>query len=80
MTFHDHLEQCSRCANEPFNLCEVGAGLLVQEAHALLGGQRSVFETHLSKCHHCMLHPHDLCQEGEELWQKDVDEYRKHHP
>jgi hypothetical protein len=26
--FHAHLDRCHRCANEPFNLCPVGAALL----------------------------------------------------
>lgn len=26
--FHAHLDTCARCANQPFNLCEVGARLL----------------------------------------------------
>lgn len=26
--FHSHLDLCSRCRNQPFNLCAVGAMLL----------------------------------------------------
>ncbi len=26
--FCEHLEQCSRCRENPFDLCDVGAGLL----------------------------------------------------
>lgn len=29
--FHDHLDRCTKCANEPFNLCAVGE-LLIKEA------------------------------------------------
>ena len=25
--FHEHLDVCLQCANEPFNLCEIGAEL-----------------------------------------------------
>jgi hypothetical protein len=27
-TFHDHLDVCKRCAEQPFNLCPVGAKAL----------------------------------------------------
>lgn len=26
--FHAHLESCCQCANEPFNLCPIGAKIL----------------------------------------------------
>lgn len=26
--FHAHLDVCNRCANQPFNLCEIGGTLL----------------------------------------------------
>jgi hypothetical protein len=30
--FHAHLDECPRCANEPFNLCPVGNILLLATA------------------------------------------------
>ena len=30
--YHRHLDVCSLCANQPFNLCGVGEKLLVLEA------------------------------------------------
>jgi hypothetical protein len=33
--FHEHLTQCDRCQNSPFDLCDVGYKLLV---HAALPG------------------------------------------
>ena len=30
--FHDHLNECAQCRNEPFNLCEKGASLLQNTA------------------------------------------------
>ena len=32
--FHAHLDVCKRCADEPFNLCPVGANLLQRAAEA----------------------------------------------
>ena len=29
--YHQHLDKCSRCMNQPFNLCPLGAKLLVEE-------------------------------------------------
>jgi hypothetical protein len=31
MKFTEHLDQCERCRNHPFNLCSNGARLLQQE-------------------------------------------------
>ena len=36
--FHDHLDACSRCANNPFNLCEEGARILEQEVQEIGSG------------------------------------------
>jgi len=33
--FYVHLDTCKRCADEPFNLCAVGASLLEKEARKL---------------------------------------------
>jgi hypothetical protein len=30
--FHEHLDRCQRCANQPFNLCPMGASLLSSAA------------------------------------------------
>jgi hypothetical protein len=30
--FHDHLDVCERCANNPFDLCPLGARLLAESA------------------------------------------------
>jgi len=27
--YHEHLDECSRCREEPFNPCELGKGLLM---------------------------------------------------
>ena len=32
--FHDHLDVCQRCANEPFNLCAIGASALLAAVRA----------------------------------------------
>lgn len=34
--FHQHLEVCARCANNPFNLCAVGDKLIRVEAESLI--------------------------------------------
>lgn len=34
--FHEHLDECEQCENQPFNLCPVGAKLL-QEAGVAAG-------------------------------------------
>jgi hypothetical protein len=36
--FDEHLEKCSRCRDEPFNLCVIGAHLLRTTAMALAMG------------------------------------------
>ena len=33
--FHDHLDVCQRCRNQPFNLCNTGAKLLQETAQKL---------------------------------------------
>jgi len=33
--FHAHLDQCKRCAGQPFNLCPIGAQLLGTAAASL---------------------------------------------
>lgn len=35
--FHDHLDKCERCRNEPFNLCREGSLLLKQTATRIMG-------------------------------------------
>lgn len=30
--FHDHIDVCERCRNQPFNLCSVGAAKLHEAA------------------------------------------------
>ena len=31
-SFHEHLDECSQCANNPFNLCAIGEKLLIEAA------------------------------------------------
>lgn len=31
--FHTHLDECAQCRDHPFDLCEVGASLLVEAGH-----------------------------------------------
>ena len=45
MTFHEHLDECARCRNQPFGLCPEGAALLRQDALKLKAPQY--------KCEHC---------------------------
>jgi hypothetical protein len=33
--FHQHLEECERCRNHPFNLCKEGIKKLEEEAKSL---------------------------------------------
>lgn len=40
--FHKHIDKCSRCAQDPYNLCAVGAELL-KDAAASLPPLREVF-------------------------------------
>lgn len=35
MDFHDHLEACKQCADQPFELCPEGARLIQQAAEKL---------------------------------------------
>lgn len=39
-TFHDHLDVCKRCADQPFNLCPIGVKALkesVESGEKVLG-------------------------------------------
>jgi hypothetical protein len=33
--FHAHLDQCARCRQQPFNLCDIGASLLRRAVEAI---------------------------------------------
>lgn len=37
--FHDHLDKCSQCANQPLNLCPLGAQVLERAASELPTGR-----------------------------------------
>ncbi len=39
--FHNHLDVCARCREQPFNLCSVGAPLLKKAGDAILGSSAS---------------------------------------
>ena len=44
--FHAHLDKCSQCANQPFNLCSTGKELLKKAA----GGEDEVIVEKGSAC------------------------------
>ncbi len=39
--FHDHLDACAQCRNNPFGLCDAGAHILEEEVNKIGEGMRS---------------------------------------
>jgi hypothetical protein len=41
--FHQHLDQCQQCREQPFNLCPIGARLLTEAATSELANEQYWF-------------------------------------